>query len=214
MSQYAGRRDPRFVAIHRGGLLDEPTHRLLADWAADCAEHVLPLFLAVRADDGRPLHAIETARAQAARTAAAPAAVPAAAARGPWLMMSDIDNFRRINDVYGHAFGDQVLQAVAGAFGELMPSGATLARVGGESFAVLVPRLDAESALALAERLRERIGGARIRRPDHDEAEQVTLSLGIAPFHPGEAAQALVERARQALARAKSDGRNRTVSAA
>jgi len=158
--------------------------------------------------------AIETARAQAARTAAAPAAVPAAAARGPWLMMSDIDNFRRINDVYGHAFGDQVLQAVAGAFGELMPSGATLARVGGESFAVLVPRLDAESALALAERLRERIGGARIRRPDHDEAEQVTLSLGIAPFHPGEAAQALVERARQALARAKSDGRNRTVSAA
>jgi hypothetical protein len=63
MSQYAGRRDPRFVAIHRGGLLDEPTHRLLADWAADCAEHVLPLFLAVRADDGRPLNAIETARA-------------------------------------------------------------------------------------------------------------------------------------------------------
>jgi hypothetical protein len=63
VSQYAGRRDPRFVAIHRGGQLDEPTHRLLAAWAADCAEHVLPLFVAGYPDDDRPLRAIEIARA-------------------------------------------------------------------------------------------------------------------------------------------------------
>lgn len=63
MSQYTGRRDPRFVAIHRGGLLDEATHRLLAAWAADCAEHVLPLFAAKYPDDDRPALAIETARA-------------------------------------------------------------------------------------------------------------------------------------------------------
>jgi hypothetical protein len=63
MIQYTGRRDPRFVAIHRGGLLDPPTHRLLASWAADCAEHVLPLFEAQCPHDGRPRRAIETARA-------------------------------------------------------------------------------------------------------------------------------------------------------
>src|SRR5262245_45097903 len=61
--QYAGRRDPRFVAIHRGGLLDVPRHRLLASWAADCAEHVLPLFTAKYPEDDRPRRAIETARA-------------------------------------------------------------------------------------------------------------------------------------------------------
>ena len=63
MIQYAGRRDPRLVAIHRGGLLDVASHRLLASWAADCAEHVLPLFTAKYPEDDRPRRAIETARA-------------------------------------------------------------------------------------------------------------------------------------------------------
>ena len=63
VSPYTGRRAPRFVAIHRGGLLDEATHRLLAVWAADCAEHVLPLFAAKCPDDDRPALAIVTARA-------------------------------------------------------------------------------------------------------------------------------------------------------
>jgi hypothetical protein len=63
MVEYAGRRDPRFVAVHRGGLLDVTTHRLLASWAADCAEHVLDLFEAGHPEDDRPRRAIETARA-------------------------------------------------------------------------------------------------------------------------------------------------------
>ena len=63
MIQYAGRRDPRFVAVHRGGLLDVASHRLLASWAADCAEHVLPLFRVKYPKDDRPRGAIETARA-------------------------------------------------------------------------------------------------------------------------------------------------------
>ena len=61
--QYVGRRDPRFVAVHRGGRLDVTRHRLLASWAADCAEHVLPLFTAQYPEDDRPRRAIETARA-------------------------------------------------------------------------------------------------------------------------------------------------------
>lgn len=63
MAEYAGKRDPRFVAIHRGGTLDECTHRLLASWAADCAEHVLPLFEERHPQDLRPRLAIATARA-------------------------------------------------------------------------------------------------------------------------------------------------------
>lgn len=58
-------RDRRFVAVHRGGPLDLTRHRLLASWAADCAEHVLPLFAHKHPDDDRPRLAIEAARAWA-----------------------------------------------------------------------------------------------------------------------------------------------------
>jgi hypothetical protein len=56
-------RDPRFITVRRGGTLQDPDHRLLAEWAADCAEHVLPLFEAVQPADARPRQAIEQARA-------------------------------------------------------------------------------------------------------------------------------------------------------
>lgn len=56
-------RDPRFITIRRGGSLTDADHHLLALWAADCAEHVLPLFEAARPDDDRPRRAIELARA-------------------------------------------------------------------------------------------------------------------------------------------------------
>lgn len=55
-------RDPRFITVRRGGTLQDSDHRLLAAWAADCAEHVLPLFEQVRPDDERPRRAIERAR--------------------------------------------------------------------------------------------------------------------------------------------------------
>jgi hypothetical protein len=60
-------RDPRFITIRRGGTLTDSDHHLLAVWAADCAEHVLGLFEAVRPEDPRPRHAIEQARAWARR---------------------------------------------------------------------------------------------------------------------------------------------------
>ena len=56
-------RDPRFITIRRGGTLTDPDHRLLASWAADCAEHVLPLFESVQPSDPRPRQAIEQVRA-------------------------------------------------------------------------------------------------------------------------------------------------------
>ena len=84
--------------------------------------------------------AIEPAAARAAAAAAqSPATLRPAAARGPWLLIADIDHFRRINEAYGHDFGDQVIKAVAEALRTLVPAGATLARVDGEAFALLVP---------------------------------------------------------------------------
>jgi len=55
-------RDPRFITTRRGGTLTDDDHRLLAAWAVECAEHVLPLFESERPDDGRPRHALEVAR--------------------------------------------------------------------------------------------------------------------------------------------------------
>ena len=57
------KRDPRFITVRRGGTLEDADHRLLALWAADCAEHVLPLFEMAQPDDPRPRQAIEAARA-------------------------------------------------------------------------------------------------------------------------------------------------------
>jgi hypothetical protein len=60
---YTGRRDPRFVTVRRGGTLEDKEHRLLAAWAADCAEHVLDYFGSQHPADDRPRRAIEQARA-------------------------------------------------------------------------------------------------------------------------------------------------------
>lgn len=62
---YTGHRDPRFVTLRRGGTLDDPRHRLLAAWAADCAEHVLDCFSAQHPQDDRPRRAVDQARAWA-----------------------------------------------------------------------------------------------------------------------------------------------------
>ena len=59
------KRDPRFITIRRGGTLEDPHHRLLAKWAADCAEHVLPLFESVQPSDSRPRGAVDQARSWA-----------------------------------------------------------------------------------------------------------------------------------------------------
>jgi len=144
----------------------------------------------------------------------APAAAPAAApATGAWVLLADIDRFARINDAYGREFGDHVLKAVADALRTLVPEGATLARVDGEAFALLVDDADAAAALALAERVRVHIGGARLRRSEQEAAERVTLSVGLARAREGEAAPALLERAGTALRQAKDSGRDRVVDA-
>lgn len=132
---------------------------------------------------------------------------------GPCLLVGDIDHFKSINDTWGHGFGDHVLRAVAEVLRTLAPEDCLVARVGGEEFALLLPAAVLSDAQALAEKIRQRIGAARIRRQGSDETvARVTLSLGVVRHQPGETAHALVERADRALYAAKAAGRDRVVT--
>ncbi len=132
----------------------------------------------------------------------------------PSLLMLDLDHFKRINDTYGHPFGDQVLRAVAQVLQTLVRAPALAARVGGEEFAVLLPATALDAALALAERLRATVAASRIRRKGHEEPiERITLSLGAAVWRPGDAAEGFIDRADRALYTAKAAGRDRVAVA-
>ncbi|MEK8051687.1 GGDEF domain-containing protein [Ideonella sp. DXS22W] len=135
-------------------------------------------------------------------------------ARRPCLLMMDLDHFKRINDNYGHPFGDQVLRAVAQVLQAVVREPALAARVGGEEFAVLLPAATLDEALALAEKLRATVAGSRVRRKGHEAPiERITLSLGAAVWHAGEAPEALIDRADRALYTAKAAGRDRVAVA-
>ncbi len=106
----------------------------------------------------------------------------------------DVDHFKTVNDTQGHDAGDALLRAVAGHWGGSLPRRAVLARHGGDEFAVLLPGLDGEAALALVERVRAGCTAA-------------SLSCGVAEHHVGETASQLLRRADRALYQAKAAGR-------
>ena len=135
-------------------------------------------------------------------------------AAGPTLVMADIDHFKRINDTYGHGFGDQVLCAIAQVLRGTAGEGALAARTGGEEFSLLLPATGAIDAAALAENVRATVAASRVRRKGADQVlERVTISLGVSQYRRGEAAEAFIERADQALYQSKAGGRDRvTVS--
>jgi diguanylate cyclase len=134
--------------------------------------------------------------------------------QAPCVVMLDIDHFKRINDTYGHNFGDQVLRAVAQVLNQLAGHGALAARVGGEEFTLLLPSATPVQAQQVAEKLRATVAASRVKRKGADEVlERVTISLGVAPYHRGESAREFVERADQALYASKKAGRDRVTLA-
>jgi len=132
------------------------------------------------------------------------------------LVLCDIDHFKVYNDTYGHPQGDVALRKVADVLAaQAARMGATAARFGGEEFALLMPQADAKSAWQASETLREAI--AAMRLPHVGSANGIlTGSFGVATLVPDRASTVttLVERADQALYRAKRSGRNRTVEMA
>lgn len=137
--------------------------------------------------------------------------------------MADIDFFKRYNDTYGHQAGDRVLRDVAGALaGGLRPDD-SVSRYGGEEFLVMLPNTGAEGALAVAERLRERVMALNIAHETSPIGGVLTISLGVmtwdSPIHVcsiqsnNDIAADLISRSDAALYQAKQQGRNRVAVA-
>jgi diguanylate cyclase (GGDEF)-like protein len=123
------------------------------------------------------------------------------------LLMIDVDRFKAVNDHYGHPIGDLVLQAVARDAKSKLGREATLARFGGEEFAVLLHETDLDGARRVAETLRAGVEALEV--PSERGPIRVTVSIGAAALELSDrAADAIVRRADAALYLAKSSGRN------
>ena len=124
------------------------------------------------------------------------------------LAMADIDFFKKINDNYGHAVGDEVLKAVSRMFQESSRSTDLVARYGGEEFAIMMPETDLRAAIVFAEKLRALVESTQI--PTQAGPLQVNVSVGVAAVpHPNiHSAKELIIAADNALYRAKEAGRN------
>jgi diguanylate cyclase (GGDEF)-like protein len=124
------------------------------------------------------------------------------------VMFFDLDNFKPINDTFGHAAGDQVLKAVAGRIRRALPDGAVVARIGGDEFVALIDGVTADIALETGQRLIDAI--AVSYELSHDVCVGVGASVGIAmsPDHGAEVEE-LLAVADTALYEAKSGGKSR-----
>jgi diguanylate cyclase (GGDEF)-like protein len=128
------------------------------------------------------------------------------------LIMLDIDNFKSINDVYGHQQGDLVLRCVADALRETSRDVDVAARYGGEEMALILPHTDLEGAFEMAERARMAIASMEIPLLEGEGSLRVTTSVGAASSLEGNKDE-LIAAADAALYVAKRDGKNRTVRA-
>jgi two-component system cell cycle response regulator len=128
------------------------------------------------------------------------------------LVVADIDHFKQVNDTYGHATGDKVLQKLGAILQEVKRETDMVARFGGEEFCILCEETDTAGAVLLAERVRQELGSV-VFQTEHGML-QVTCSLGVASFPDDANNRAdLFERADKALYAAKHAGRNRVCTA-
>jgi diguanylate cyclase (GGDEF)-like protein len=126
------------------------------------------------------------------------------------LVMIDLDDFKRVNDTYGHQQGDEVLAHVAWVLRDASRDLDTVARYGGEELAVVLPQTDASGAAQLAERMRQAIEGVHIPRVGGSGAIEVTASFGVASVpENADDRNELIAAADAALYAAKAGGKNR-----
>jgi diguanylate cyclase len=126
-------------------------------------------------------------------------------------MMLDIDFFKKVNDTYGHLFGDKVICAIAAALTARVKGRDSVARMGGEEFAVILPDTPLQGAFAVAEQIRLSIAKSKIRRSEKQESiEGITISIGISDCEIGGDWMDALSRADQALYASKTQGRNRS----
>ncbi|SDJ47805.1 sensor domain-containing diguanylate cyclase [Billgrantia gudaonensis] len=123
------------------------------------------------------------------------------------LILLDIDHFKSVNDRFGHAVGDSVLQTMGNRIHERLRETDRLGRWGGEEFLILAPETTQQGALELAERIRQ-----HIESHEFDDAGRVTASFGVAASQSGLSLDTLMVRADRAMYAAKCQGRNRVTA--
>jgi diguanylate cyclase len=127
------------------------------------------------------------------------------------IIMMDVDNFKHINDTYGHAMGDKVLCKMSAVCQKALRHGNDIGRIGGEEFLVVVPRENEQQTRLIAERLRIAIEKAHVMSDDNEEI-RFTVSIGVAQLNKECIDTAtLFKKADEALYRAKEEGKNRIV---
>jgi diguanylate cyclase (GGDEF)-like protein len=123
------------------------------------------------------------------------------------LLICDIDRFKEVNDTWGHAAGDRVLNELAGVLADMGRKTDIVTRFGGEEFCFLLPNTKPEWAKLVAERVRAKVEAVAIPI-EGGERLKVTASIGIGTYRAGDTAAQLIQRADEALYRAKGLGRN------
>lgn len=131
------------------------------------------------------------------------------------LVLADIDNFKQLNDRFGHGFGDQVLKLVAHTLVQGIKGRDTAARFGGEEFVLILPNTPLQGAVTVAENLRKAIAAKKLARKGETKTiGTITLSFGVTQYTAGEPLDILVRRADELLYRAKRLGKNRVIAEA
>lgn len=126
-------------------------------------------------------------------------------------LVIDLDHFKAVNDLHGHAAGDTALQQVATVLTENVRGSDMVFRYGGEEFLVLLPETDLEGAMSLAEKIRQAAHSRSFGDGEH--VFNLTLSAGVATLWDNESGNDMIVRADMALYQAKAEGRNRVEAA-
>ena len=124
------------------------------------------------------------------------------------VIMTDLDNFKRVNDTYGHIKGDEVINIFTGVMTDSVRSADFVARFGGEEFLVILPETALAGAELLAERIRQVMEAEKIEGIPHP----VTASFGVVEAKESDSVEKILKRVDQALYKAKEEGRNRVIS--
>jgi diguanylate cyclase len=126
------------------------------------------------------------------------------------LIMCDIDHFKRVNDMFGHHVGDEVLKALTAIIEANVREADSVARYGGEEFAIILPGTRQQFAKEMAERIRRNFGAKSFAvRATKEKIGQITASFGVAEHRPGDDVETFLHRADAKLYEAKSHGRDR-----
>ena len=131
------------------------------------------------------------------------------------LLVLDIDDFKKVNDTYGHPVGDRVILAMANTCNHMIRNDDFLARYGGEEFAIILPGASRRNAAKKAKLICKTINTTRYALDDSDQdgSLSLTVSIGVTAYKRGDTAATILERGDQALYKAKSAGKNTVISA-